>query len=194
MMDNNPAFKTAELMKNYVNLRIDITLLSISNKMSHAAAYFVFAIIIGFIALFVSLFLSLSLSEWLAVVLNMPGMGNLIVSLIYIILGLIVFIYRKKLILDPINKNIGSLLDMSDLNSDSAIQEDQGLEGTLEDLKLDLKKTESSFDQNIVDIKDYYSFEQLKDRLITSITSNPQNILNGLLILREIIIKRKRKK
>lgn len=193
-MDNNPAFKTADLMKSYVNLRIDITLLAISNKMSHAAAYFVFAIIIGFIALFVSLFLSLSLSEWLADVLNMPGMGNLIVSLIYIILGIIIFIYRKPLILEPISKNIGSLVDMSDINSDSSIDEDRGLEGTLEHLKHKLEDTESSFDQNMADIKDYYSFEQLKDRFITSITSNPQNILNGLLILREIIVNRKRKK
>lgn len=193
-MDNNPAFKTADLMKSYVNLRIDITLLAISNKMSHAAAYFVFAIIIGFIALFVSLFLSLSLSEWLADVLNMPGMGNLIVSLIYIILGIIIFIYRKPLILEPISKNIGSLVDMSDINSDSSIDKDRGLEGTLEHLKHKLEDTESSFDQNMADIKDYYSFEQLKDRFITSITSNPQNILNGLLILREIIVNRKRKK
>lgn len=193
-MDNNPAFKTADLMKNYVNLRIDITLLAISNKMSHAAGYFVFAIIIGFIALFVSLFLSLSLSEWLADVLNMPGMGNLIVSLIYIILGIIIFIFKKPLILDPIHKNIGGLVDMSDLNSDSAIQEDLGLEGTLEHLKQNLEDTESSFDQNMVDIKDYYSFDQLKNRFITSITSNPQNILNGLLILREIIVNRKKKK
>lgn len=193
-MDNNPAFKTADLMKNYVNLRIDITLLSISNKISHAAGYFIFAIIIGFIALFVSLFLSLSLSEWLADVLNMPGMGNLIVSLIYIILGIIIFIFKKPLILDPIHKNIGGLVDMSDLNSDSAIQEDLGLEGTLEHLKQNLEDTESSFDQNMVDIKDYYSFDQLKNRFITSITSNPQNILNGLLILREIIVNRKKKK
>ncbi len=193
-MDNNPAFKTADLMKNYVNLRIDITLLSISNKMSHAAAYFVFAIIIGFIALFISLFLSLSLSAWLADVLNMPGMGNLIVSVIYIILGIIIFIYRRPLILDPISKNIGSLVDMSDLNSDSSIEEDRGLEGTLEHLKHKLENTEASFDENIIDIKEYYSFEQLKDRFITSITSNPQNILNALLILREIIVNRKKKK
>lgn len=193
-MDNNPAFKTADLMKSYVNLRIDITLLSISKKLSHAAAYFVFAIIIGFIALFVSLFLSLSLSEWLADVLNMPGSGNLIVSIIYILLGVLVFVFKKPLILDPISKNIGSLVDISDINQKSAIQEDQGIEGTLEHLKQDLEDIETSFDQNIIKIKEYYSFEQLKDRFITSITSNPQNILNGLLILREIIVNRKKKK
>jgi len=194
MKNNNPAFETVNYIKSYVNLKLDVLLLNISKKLSDAAGYFVFAIIIGFILLFISLFLSLSLADWLTGVLNMPGMGNLIVSAIYIIAGIIVYRFRDKLIIKPVSRNIGKLMDMSDLHQDSSLSGDESVDEALVSLKQKLHQTEYNIEHNIEDIRDYYSYERLKDRFLQSIMNNPKGIINTLLILREIIVSRKKKK
>ncbi len=194
-MDNqNPTLQTVDMVKRYVNLKIDITLIQLSKKLSNAAAYFVFALILGFLFLFISLFLSLSLADWLADVLHMPGMGNLIVSAIYLLLGALIYIFREPWILKPISKNMGMLVDMSDLNHDNRLKEYPTLEAALSELNVMLKESEKNIDQNIDDIKDFYSFEQMKTRFLKSIINNPQSILTALLFLREIIINRKKRK
>lgn len=194
-MDNqNPTLQTVDMVKRYVNLKIDITLIQLSKKLSNAAAYFVFALILGFLFLFISLFLSLSLADWLADVLHMPGMGNLIVSAIYLLLGALIYIFREPWILKPISKNMGMLVDMSDLNHDNRLKEYPTLEAALSELNVMLKESEKNIDQNIDDIKDFYSFEQMKNRFLKSIINNPQSILTALLFLREIIINRKKRK
>lgn len=193
MNDQNPTFQTVDHIKRYINLKIDSILLAISQKLSNAIAFFVFAIIMAFVFIFLSLFLSLSLAEWLADVLNRPGIGNLIVSGIYLILGLLIYAFRVKLILDPISKNVGNIMDMSDLNNESAIKDHESIENAIQHVSQQLETAEDDIDQNIQDIKDYYSFEQLRDRFIESITTNPKNILNVLMIIREVIRSRKKK-
>jgi len=192
MSEQNPTFQTLDYIKQYVNLKIDATLLAISQKLSNAIAFFVFAIIMGFVFMFLSLFLSLSLAEWLANELNRPGIGNLLVSGIYFILGIIVYIFRVKLILDPISKSIGGIMDMSDLNNESAIRGHESIEQAIQHINQKLQSAEDDIDQNIVDIKEYYTFEQLRDRFLNSITTNPKNIINVLLIIREVIRNRKK--
>ncbi len=191
---NNPSNQTVDIVKNYINLKIDIVLLSVSQKMSNAASFFVFAIIMGFIALFISLFISLSLSSWIANELNMPGIGNLIVSVIYLFIGSILYIFRNKLILDPVQRNMSKAMDFSDLHNKSSITKHHSIEESLEVLKNELIKSEDSFEENLQSIKDYYSFEQLKERLVESIFNNPKSILSTLLVLREVIKSRRMKK
>lgn len=194
MNNKNPAYHTVNHLKSYINLKLDILLLSISKKLSNAAGYFVFAIIIGFIALFISLFLSLSLSEWLADVLNMPGMGNLIVSLIYIILGLIIYKFREKLIITPVSRNIEKLMDMSDLHKESSISTDKSIDESLDILKGELIVTENNIEENLNNVKSYFSYEEMKGRFFQSLFNNPKGIINALLIFKEMISNRKKKK
>lgn len=190
---SNPSSQTADILKNYVNLKIDIILLNISKKLSNAASYIVFALIMGFIALFISLFLSLSLASWLADVLNMPGMGNLIVGFIYIVLAIILITFKEKLILNPIKKSMTSAMDFSDMHNDSSIGQGESIEEAIGNLNQELLNTEDAINDNITNIKEYYSFDQLKGRFIQSIVDNPKSILNTLLILREVIKSRKKK-
>jgi len=193
MIDQNPTNQSVDTLKNYINLKIDVILLRISKKMSNAAAYLVFAFIMGFIALFISLFLSLSLSTWLADVLNMPGMGNLIVSLIYIILAIILYIFREQIILGPVKRVMTSSMDFSEMHNGSSIAKGEDIEESIIRTKQELLDSEAAIDQNIEDIKRYYSFEQMKNRFIQSIYENPKSILNTLLILREVIKSRRKK-
>ncbi|OYT17693.1 MAG: hypothetical protein B7C24_01225 [Bacteroidetes bacterium 4572_77] len=190
---NNPSSQTIEIAKNYINIKIDIVLLAISQKMSNAASYLIFAVLMGFIALFVSLFLSLSLSSWIVNHLGLPGIGNLIVSLIYIILGIILYVYRYKLVINPIKKLMKNAMDFSDLHNKTSIKGEQSIDESIVLLKEELIHSEMDFDENMQEIKDYYSFEQLKDRFISSILENPKSLLSSLLIIRELL-KNKRKK
>lgn len=193
MSQLHPANQTVDILKQYVNLKIDIILLNISQKLSNAASYLVFALIMGFIFLFISLFLSLSLSAWLAVVLDMPGMGNMIVSFIYIILGTILFVFKDKLILGPIKSRMSQEMDLTDLHKDSSIGKLENIDEAIVHIKHQLKNTEESIDKNLDDIKKYYSFDELKNRFLQSLVNNPKNIISTLLIIRDIIKSRKSK-
>ena len=189
----NPSKDTLDFLKNYVNLKTDIVLLNISKKLTDAAALFVFAIIMGFILIFISLFLSLSLSSWLADVLNMPGMGNLIVSAIYTIIAIVLYKFRFKLIINPIRELMANAMDFSDLHNDSSIRKDENIDAAIIHVQNKLQETEKNIDQNFIDIKKYYSFDELKDRFIQSIYNDPKSILSTLMILREVIKSRKKK-
>jgi hypothetical protein len=194
MVQKNPTLQSFDHIKSYVNIKIDIILLSISSKLSKAASYLVFLVIMGFIALFASLFLSMSLSSWLENVLNIPGIGNLIVSLIYIILGLILFVFRNQLIIKPVSNTTSKLMDFSDLHESELTKGDHPVDESIELLKQELNDLESSIESNMADIKEYYSFNKLKDRFLESIISNPKSLLNTLLIIREFIKNRRKKK
>lgn len=86
------------------------------------------------------------------------------------------------------------LVDMSDLNHETRLKDYPNLDSALSDLNVMLKESEKNIDKNIVDIKDFYSYEQMKNRFLKSIINNPQSILNALLFLREIIVNRKKRK
>jgi hypothetical protein len=194
MVQKNPTLQSFDHIKSYVNIKIDIILLSFSSKLSKAASYLVFLVIMGFITLFASLFLSMSLSSWLENVLNIPGIGNLIVSLIYIILGLILFVFRNQLIIKPVSNTTSKLMDFSDLHESELTKGDHPVDESIELLKQELNDLESSIESNMADIKEYYSFNKLKDRFLESIISNPKSLLNTLLIIREFIKNRRKKK
>ena len=83
---------------------------------------------------------------------------------------------------------------LSDLHKDSAIDGSMDADTALQAMNQKLKDTERGIEDHVNNIKNYFSYEEMKDRFLQSIMNNPKGIINTLLILREIIVSRRKKK
>ena len=89
-------------VKEYVNLKVDAVKLTVAEKTSslvaNLAAGIVVAVMILFVVIFASIAGAIALSEWLA----NPWAGFLIVAGIYLLIGIITWAGRGRLIRFPV--------------------------------------------------------------------------------------------
>ena len=88
-------------IKDYINTRIDVVKLSVAEKASaviaNLIAGFVMAVVLIFFVFFASIALAIGIGNWL----NSTWLGFLLVAGLYLLIGLIVWTGREKLIRFP---------------------------------------------------------------------------------------------
>ena len=92
----------AEEVKEYVNVRIDLVKLNVAEKASAMVADTAATVITAIIFLFFLFFASTGLALFLSAVIGKSYAGFLIVAGIYLIVGLIIWYARGRLIQMPI--------------------------------------------------------------------------------------------
>ena len=112
MEQNTPIEDLNENLKAYLSTRYDLAVLKTTDKVSAIGSMTSLAVILGvFITLFV-LFLSVSLGFFLSEWFGSYALGFLVLSGGYFLLFLVVLIFRKSLIIEPVrNRIIRSILD-----------------------------------------------------------------------------------
>ncbi len=96
---------------NYFKLNVQELKLTASEKVTVLLSAAAVALILAMLSVLVVLFLSLAAVQWLAVVLPL-GWAYAIVAGIYVVLGVVIFLLRKPLIIDPVARFISRLLLM----------------------------------------------------------------------------------
>jgi hypothetical protein len=99
-----------ENVKDYINLRIDLFKLIITEKISKVASFFLIAVVFFILAMFMLLFLSLAFMFWFGEVAGPTWVGALIVTALYIIAGLLVWWKRHEIFLNPLVMQITKIL------------------------------------------------------------------------------------
>lgn len=106
-------------VKEYINTRVEITKLRIAEKTSLVIGNFIAAVIIALLFLFVLLFGSIAgawaLSDWI----GKPYSGFLIVAGFYLLLGIIVWAARGRLIRFPVMNAIIRMLHKKEDDEDN---------------------------------------------------------------------------
>ncbi|MDE7449909.1 MAG: phage holin family protein [Paramuribaculum sp.] len=112
-MDNREnSFKRLwSIALNYFKLNVQELKLTASEKVTVLLSATAVALILAMLAVLVVLFLSLAAVQWLASALPM-GWAYAIVAGIYIVLGVVIFLLRKPLIIDPVARFISRVLLM----------------------------------------------------------------------------------
>jgi hypothetical protein len=109
-------------VKEYINTRVEITKLRIAEKTSLVIGNFIAAVIIALLFLFVLVFGSIAgawaLSDWI----GKPYSGFLIVAGFYLLLGIIVWAARGRLIRFPVMNAIIRMLHKKDDDENSEAQ------------------------------------------------------------------------
>ena len=94
------------LAKEYVSLRIHLTELKLGNKSSLLASSLITISILFMIAFFFVLVLTVGLALWIGDSLGQSYLGFLIMAGFYLVVGLVLFIFRNKWIKEPVNNLI----------------------------------------------------------------------------------------
>lgn len=110
--------ETASLLKEYVEVRIELIKLRAVRMASRTLSILVTAFIITMLSLFILLFLGLTFSAWITALTGSQVAGYVSTAGLYLILLLLVVAFRRPLLQDPmirvfINENLNDQGDES---------------------------------------------------------------------------------
>ena len=180
----NPIIELPDQIKKVINAKIDLYSLFLTKKLSRLVPLFVLGLILGFIFLFFTLFLSHAFINWYEDYIGKASTAALIVSGFYLALGVILFVFRKKLLYIPIQKGIVSELNFKDIHPESEIGNISCIEDIDDALNLSKQKSDaadSELGYIVEESKDYFTFDAIKSRFFSNIIENPKPIIGALL-------------
>ena len=180
----NPIIELPDQIKKVINAKIDLYSLFLTKKLSRLVPLFVLGLILGFIFLFFTLFLSHAFINWYEDYIGKASTAALIVSGFYLALGVVLFVFRKKLLYIPIQKGIVSELNFKDIHPESEIGNISCIEDIDDALNLSKQKSDaadSELGYIVEESKDYFTFDSIKSRFFSNIIENPKPIIGALL-------------
>jgi fatty acid desaturase len=92
----------SESVKTYIKVRADILKLTITEKLSLILSSLLVSVILFLVFLFISMFVSIAFIFWFRDHAGPLYVGALVVAGFYILVGLIVFLLRKTMFIDPL--------------------------------------------------------------------------------------------
>jgi hypothetical protein len=201
LQDDNPLNSAPEQIKKYINLRIDLLGLHVSAKLYSGLSVFILSAIVAFAVLFFLFFASYSFIMWYDDYYGNASTGAFIVSGFYLAIALFVYALRKPLIYNPLKKSVYNRMDFEEFHKETVvgpIRSDEDFAREINKVQEELENNDREIDFVVDDVKDYYSFESIKDRFVDDIFSNPKpmisTVLQGIMAFRSFKSgKRKRK-
>ena len=106
-----------ENVRDYVNLRLDLARLTLTEKMAQLISLFLISVIFFIMGMFLLLFLSMAFVFWFGNDVGPAWLGALIVVAFYVVLGLFVYMRRYQLFLNPLVSKLTKIL-MEDHHED----------------------------------------------------------------------------
>ena len=99
-----------ENVKDYINLRIDLVKLILTEKIAKLATFFLIAIIFFILAMFLLLFLSLAFVFWYGNDIGPAWVAALFVTAFYVVAGVLVYLLRHALFINPLVVQLTKIL------------------------------------------------------------------------------------
>jgi hypothetical protein len=99
-----------ENVKDYVNLRIDLVKLILTEKIAKLASFFLISVIFFILAMFLLLFLSLAFVFWFGESVGPSWLGALIVTAVYVLGGCLIYFKRHQFFINPLVSHLSKIL------------------------------------------------------------------------------------
>jgi hypothetical protein len=106
MPDNGKIEELTESLKNYVSTNLELIKYQAIERATVIVADLVTNIVVGLLLLFFVFFISLWASFYLSALMGDNYSGIAIVAGFYLLIGLILFLVRKKLVIKPLRNKI----------------------------------------------------------------------------------------
>jgi hypothetical protein len=103
--------KTVESLKQYVNLKAELYSLIVIERSAKILARVIILLILTMLLFFFLLFISFAFVHWFGATTGSNIFGYLIVAAFYLILGLLIYLMKKQLFLDPLLRGITSIFN-----------------------------------------------------------------------------------
>ncbi|MFK5855007.1 MAG: hypothetical protein QM503_02675 [Bacteroidota bacterium] len=106
-----PLKETIEEFKSFIEKEIKYNKLVWTKRMGELSSYLLLLVLLLAFGSFVLLFVSFAFAGWFGDITGLGiGTGYIVVAAFYALLGVLVFIYRQKLIFNPARKILGRIL------------------------------------------------------------------------------------
>jgi uncharacterized membrane protein YqjE len=99
-----------ENLKDYVNLRVDLAKLILTEKIAKLASFFLIAVIFFILAMFLVLFLSLSFVYWFGNDVGPAWLGALMITAVYVLGGVLIYVKRHQFFINPLVSHLTKIL------------------------------------------------------------------------------------
>lgn len=179
-------------VRSYINLRVAQLSLSFSKVFARLNAVVVLAVILLLLAGMVMLMLSFAFVFWYGSKAGTYYHGFLIVALFYVLTGLLVYLFRRKLFIDPVIRSI-----MRRINEDLAaegliptVRNTLELETQLELISLKIKQSEHHIETKFAEMGESLNPAKLAKQLIGGLLSS-STVAISLLDLLVRLLRRK---
>ncbi len=122
-----------ETCSTYIQARMRLTVLQLSEKTSKIASDFLSIIILTILFLFAFIMLNIGLAKWISYGLNNEWGGFFIIGGFYVLLGILLMVMKEKLIRIPLlNAIIKSFFSVEKKAEDKVIDVEQSLVSKLD--------------------------------------------------------------
>lgn len=99
-----------ENLKDYVNLRVDLAKLILTEKLARLTSFFLISVIFFILAMFLLLFLSLSFVFWFGNDIGPAWLGALIITTVYVLGGVLIYVKRHQFFINPLVSHLTKIL------------------------------------------------------------------------------------
>ncbi|NLN96085.1 MAG: hypothetical protein GX128_07955 [Bacteroidales bacterium] len=96
-------------IRKYIEIRLNLAKLDVLEKSAKILSLLLSAIFLFIIFMLFLFFISLTIAKWLGQLMNSDALGYLIIAVIYLISGIIVLRYRRKLFLGSAIKHLSEI-------------------------------------------------------------------------------------
>lgn len=156
-------------VKAYIDNQVTYNKLLLTKKAEELSSYLLlFILLLGFSG-FVLLFLSFAFAGWFNEITDLGiGTGYLVVAGIYVVLGLIVFFFRYRLIFNPIHKLFGKIFFGEDKSSDNSniFESRQSLSDNIKEAHDELLEQQDILTQKFNDLGQLFTFANIAHEIV----------------------------
>lgn len=193
-----PIKNYGEAIQDHVNLRINLIGLQITKRLADFASNLISIVLMAGLFALVIVMLSFSFVFWYGSAIGPYHHGFLIVSLGYVFLGLLLFLFREKIIIDPFLRKMGPTgfgLDQDGKIAElGKIKSMKDLRKREEIIKLQVEHSSLIIQQRLHLMNEAYAPKQLIKTLLDSVLNSTTLLTRIALVVINVIRKQKKNK
>ncbi len=180
--------------KRYINLRINSMGLALNKKMADFMSQIIIILILAGVFSMIVLMLSFAFVFWYGSNVGTYYHGFLIVSLVYMLIGLVIYYFREPLLMNPLIKKLhAKQFELTDELGDKSlvINSKEDMEKHLEIMELQIVQSELLMHKYLRDIGETLTPSNLLNSMMTYVLTSSNVMMSGALLLLRYLRKRK---
>lgn len=170
-----------EGIKAYFIQQITYNKLLLSKKMTALSAKLILYVILLFVGSFILLFLSFAFANWYAVRFGEIYFGYLILSAFYLLLGIVLLVFRKPLFFQPLRKQIGDMFFSDDDDSGidlNTFTSASNLDIEIQKAQVALELKEEALKEHFDEVGRQYSLPNLVEHFVKNAVQSIATVAN----------------
>lgn len=164
-----PLKDALEELKLFIEKEITYNKLIWTKRMGELSSYLLLLVLLLGFGSFVLLFISFAFAGWFGEITGLGiGTGYIAVAAGYAVFGILIFVYRQKLIFNPSRRILGKILfdDDKSTNSTTTFETVKSLSKHIEEVHIELQEQKETLTNKINDLENSFNVTNITKQII----------------------------